>query len=79
MIRVLDVRQSDGTYVTALARTLSGHRRILDALRAGRADLARTYSAAHMAGVESWLLREGEPPARRDRADQARHLRSRRG
>ena len=48
---------------SAVERTLSEHRRILDALRTGRADLARTYSAAHVAGVESWLLHEGEPPA----------------
>ena len=48
---------------SAVERTLAEHRRILDALRAGRADLARTYSAAHVAGVESWLLHEGEPPA----------------
>lgn len=47
---------------SAVERTLSEHRRILDALRADRADLARTYAAAHVAGVESWLLQKGEPP-----------------
>src|SRR5699024_5985284 len=47
---------------SAVERTLSEHRRILDALRAGRPDLARTYAAAHIAGVESWLLHQGEPP-----------------
>ena len=47
---------------SAVQQTLSEHRRILDALRAGRADLARTYAAAHVAGVESWLLVQGEPP-----------------
>jgi GntR family transcriptional repressor for pyruvate dehydrogenase complex len=49
---------------SAVERTLSEHRRILDALRARRPDLARTYAAAHVAGVESWLLQEGEPPTR---------------
>ena len=48
---------------SAVERTLAEHRRILDALRARRPDLARTYAAAHVAGVESWLLQEGEPPA----------------
>ncbi|MGO1506381.1 MAG: FadR/GntR family transcriptional regulator, partial [Brachybacterium sp.] len=48
---------------SAVERTLSEHRRILDALRARRPDLARTYAAAHVAGVESWLLHQGEPPA----------------
>ena len=47
---------------SAIERTLSEHRRILDALRARRPDLARTYAAAHIAGVESWLLVQGEPP-----------------
>ena len=47
---------------SAVERTLSEHRRILDALKARRPDLARTYAAAHVAGVESWLLHEGEPP-----------------
>ena len=46
-----------------MERTLAEHRRILDALRARRPDLARTYAAAHVAGVESSLLQEGEPPA----------------
>ena len=48
---------------SAVVRTLAEHRQILDALRAGRADLARTYAAAHVAGVESWLLHQGDPPA----------------
>lgn len=48
---------------SAVERTLSEHRRILDALRDRRADLARIYTAAHVAGVESWLLRQGGPPA----------------
>lgn len=39
----------------SVERTLSEHRRILDALRAGHADLAATYAAAHVAGVESWI------------------------
>ncbi|MDN5599084.1 MAG: FadR family transcriptional regulator [Brachybacterium sp.] len=47
---------------SAVERTLAEHRRILDALRARRPDLARTYAAAHVAGVESWLLAQGEPP-----------------
>lgn len=47
---------------SAVERTLAEHRRILDALRARRPDLARAYSAAHIAGVESWLLAKGEPP-----------------
>lgn len=45
-------------------RTLAEHRRILEALRAGDGDLARAYSAAHVAGVEGWLRQQGqEPPA----------------
>ncbi|ATG50495.1 GntR family transcriptional regulator [Brachybacterium vulturis] len=48
---------------SAVERTLAEHRRILDALQARRPDLARTYAAAHVAGVESWLLQKGEPPA----------------
>ncbi len=51
------------TDASAVERTLSEHRRILDALKARRPDLARTYSAAHVAGVESWLLHQGDPPA----------------
>ncbi|MGP9580354.1 FadR/GntR family transcriptional regulator [Brachybacterium sp. AOP35-5H-19] len=47
---------------SSVERTLAEHRRILDALRARRPDLARTYAAAHVAGVESWLLAQGEPP-----------------
>src|SRR5699024_5125834 len=47
---------------SAIERTLSEHRRILDALRARRPDLARTYAAAHIAGVESLLLVQREPP-----------------
>lgn len=44
---------------SAVDRTLAEHRRILQALRAGRADLARAYAAAHVAGVESWLIEQG--------------------
>lgn len=47
---------------SSVERTLAEHRRILDALLARRPDLARTYAAAHVAGVESWLLVQGEPP-----------------
>ncbi|HIY24111.1 MAG TPA: FCD domain-containing protein, partial [Candidatus Brachybacterium merdigallinarum] len=47
---------------SAVERTLSEHRRILDALRNRRADLARIYAAAHVAGVESWLLQQGGSP-----------------
>src|SRR5699024_8170854 len=36
----------------AVTRTLDEHRRILDALRAGRGDLARVHAAAHIGGVE---------------------------
>lgn len=36
-------------------RTLAEHRRILDALQAGRGDLARVHAAAHIGGVESWI------------------------
>lgn len=46
----------------AVERTVAEHRRILDALQAHRPDLARTYAAAHVAGVESWLLQQGNPP-----------------
>lgn len=49
------------TDASAVERTLSEHRRILDALKARRPDLARTYAAAHVAGVESWLLHQGTP------------------
>ncbi|WP_422116155.1 FadR/GntR family transcriptional regulator [Brachybacterium sp. UNK5269] len=51
------------TDASAVERTLSEHRRILDALKARRPDLARTYAAAHVAGVESWLIHQGDPPA----------------
>lgn len=46
---------------TAVERTLNEHYRILDALRAGRGDLARIHSAAHIAGVEGWISREAQP------------------
>lgn len=39
----------------AVERTLAEHRRILDALQAGRGDLARVHAAAHIGGVESWI------------------------
>lgn len=42
---------------SAVESTLAEHRRILDALRAGRADLARIHTAAHIAAVESWIQR----------------------
>jgi GntR family transcriptional repressor for pyruvate dehydrogenase complex len=45
----------------AVERTLSEHSRILEALREGRADLARAYATSHVAGVESWLIRQGMP------------------
>lgn len=51
------------TDASAVERTLSEHRRILDALRARRPDLARTYAAAHIAGVESWLIHQGDSSA----------------
>ncbi|MDN5685774.1 MAG: FadR family transcriptional regulator [Brachybacterium sp.] len=41
----------------AVDSTLAEHRRILDALRQGRGDLARVHAAAHIAGVESWILK----------------------
>ncbi len=39
----------------AVERTLNEHRRILEALRQGRGDLARIHAAAHVAGVEGWV------------------------
>ncbi|PWH07250.1 GntR family transcriptional regulator [Brachybacterium endophyticum] len=50
------------TDASAAQRTLAEHTRILEALRAGRADLARVYASAHVAGVESWLIAQGPPP-----------------
>jgi GntR family transcriptional repressor for pyruvate dehydrogenase complex len=44
----------------SIERTLFEHRRILDALRQGRGDLAAIHSAAHIAGVEGWLAREAK-------------------
>ncbi|MGY5763616.1 FadR/GntR family transcriptional regulator [Brachybacterium sp. DNPG3] len=44
----------------AVDRTLAEHRRILDALHAGRGDLARVHAAAHIAGVESWLEKSSQ-------------------
>ncbi|MGP5268484.1 FadR/GntR family transcriptional regulator [Brachybacterium alimentarium] len=41
----------------SVERTLLEHRRILAALRARRPDLARVQAAAHVAGVEAWVLR----------------------
>ncbi|MCS6711736.1 FadR family transcriptional regulator [Brachybacterium sp. EF45031] len=43
------------TQESSVSTTLREHRQILDALRAGRPDLARVYAAAHVAGVESWF------------------------
>lgn len=49
---------------SSVERTLAEHRQILDAMQARRPDLARTYATAHVAGVESWLLAQGEPLTR---------------
>lgn len=45
----------------AVGRTLDEHRRILEALRDGRGDLARIHAAAHIAGVEGWLAHGVDP------------------
>ncbi len=47
---------------SAVETTLAEHRRILDALRAGRADLARVHAAAHIGAVESWVLKNAAAP-----------------
>ncbi|GAA1946699.1 FadR/GntR family transcriptional regulator [Microbacterium aquimaris] len=39
----------------AVERTLAEHRAILDAIRAGDADLASALMTTHIAGVETWL------------------------
>lgn len=64
LVRVLDVRRGDGTYVTSLApeRTISEHRAIFAALRAGDAALAQSWATIHIAGVESWLRQAAEAP-----------------
>lgn len=45
----------------AIRRTLDEHHRILEALESGHADLAATYAAAHVAGVETWLRHDPVP------------------
>ncbi|SLN02675.1 Transcriptional regulator, GntR family [Brachybacterium faecium] len=45
------------TEASAVDATLAEHRRILDALRLRRGDLARVHAAAHIGGVESWILK----------------------
>ncbi|MCT2176277.1 FadR family transcriptional regulator [Brachybacterium muris] len=40
----------------SVGRTLEEHYRIINAMRAGRADLAKVYAAAHVAGVEAWVI-----------------------
>ena len=40
-----------------MGRTLEEHHRIISAMREGRADLAKVYAAAHVAGVEAWVIR----------------------
>lgn len=57
------------TETTSVERTLAEHRRIVDALRAGHADLAGVYAAAHIAGVESWILRSTVPSGSLGRDD----------
>jgi GntR family transcriptional repressor for pyruvate dehydrogenase complex len=67
-VRILDVRQGDGTYVTirarvwrglaqegALKRTLDEHHAILDAPAGPQAEVARALATVHIAGVEQWL------------------------
>ena len=39
----------------ALERTLGDHRAICAAIASGDADLARSWAAVHIAGIESWL------------------------
>ncbi len=41
----------------SVGRTLEEHHRIISAMREGRADLAKVYAAAHVAGVEAWVIR----------------------
>lgn len=55
----------------AVARTLDEHRGIVDALEQGRGDLARVLSAAHIAGVESWVQRATATWQEEDAADSA--------
>lgn len=43
------------TETGAVAKTLDEHRAILDALRSGRADLARAWATVHVSGAEMWL------------------------
>ncbi|WP_419993589.1 FadR/GntR family transcriptional regulator [Streptomyces boninensis] len=45
------------TQEDAVSRTLTEHRAILAALRAGDAEAARSWSTVHIAGVELWLKR----------------------
>lgn len=40
----------------SVGRTLEEHYRIINAMRAGRSDLAKVYAAAHVAGVEAWVI-----------------------
>lgn len=53
------------TEENALERTLNEHRAIVDAMRAGRPDLARAYAIAHVSGVEMWVSRQlADPPSK---------------
>ncbi|ASO19878.1 GntR family transcriptional repressor for pyruvate dehydrogenase complex [Actinoalloteichus hoggarensis] len=44
----------------AVRRTIAEHRAILDAIGAGRADLASAAMTMHVAGVESWLRTQAQ-------------------
>src|SRR3954447_24081982 len=41
----------------AVTRTIAEHRALLEAIRGGDADLARSWAAVHIQGLESWLRR----------------------
>jgi DNA-binding FadR family transcriptional regulator len=47
----------------AVARTREQHTAIVDAIASGDSDLARSWAAVHIAGVEEWLRRTLVPPA----------------
>jgi GntR family transcriptional repressor for pyruvate dehydrogenase complex len=60
---------------SAVARTISEHRSIYEAIRAREPDVARSWALVHIAGVELWLRQaaaEGRAAPSEDRQSQVR-------
>src|SRR5690606_34868850 len=50
------------TEASAVDRTIAEHRAIVDALAEGAADVARSWTTVHIAGVELWIRRAADLP-----------------